>query len=231
MFLRLLLLLFIVNDCVCLSQKCLDSILQGAPYSNSDDIINGRKWVYEKKYSGSPLLTGDYWPKAEIAYDGNLYTGQFMNYDLYKNELIIYIAEKLHEKFILINTDKLSGFSFTDTVTGRKHNYELTAIPGVPGRAIYEHISSPGAVFYIKAIKKTEISQVGTTQGRWLNYYEYYLGMEGPFTRIRSKHQLFKLLPEHGSELKHYMRKNIIRINDQSPEGIYAAISYLNSLK
>jgi hypothetical protein len=231
MFLRLLFLLFIVNTGICFSQKCLDSVLQGEPYSNSDDIINGRKWVYEKKYSGSPLLTDDYWPEAEIAYDGKLYTGQFMNYDLYNNELIIYISEKLQEKFILINSDKLSGFSFTDTVKGRKYNYEFTAIPGVPGRALYEHITAPEAVFYIKVLKKTEISQVGTGQGRWLSYYEYYLGMEGLFTRIRSNHQLFKLLPEHGSELKHYMRKNMIRINDQNPEAIYAAISYLNSLK
>jgi hypothetical protein len=231
MLTRFIFLLCLITGNFCLAQNCLDNILQNILYSNSGEIINGRKWIYEKKYSGSPLLMGDSWAKADISYNGNLFLGQFMNFDLQKNELIIYYPEKLKEKFILVNTDNLSGFSFTDSVKGIKHNYEFTEIPVIPGKALYEYIPAAPVAFYIRPVKKADISQVGTEQGRWLNYYEYYLAREGIFTRFRSKHQLFELLPENGSELKRYMRKKMIRINDQNPEGLYTAISFLNSLR
>jgi hypothetical protein len=214
-----------------MAQNCLEEILSNDLYSNTGEIINGRKWTYEKKYAGSPLLMNDYWPKADISYKGTVYYGQFMNFDLFKNEFIIYNSEKLKEKFILINSKDLSGFSFTDTVTGIRHSFEYTELQGIPGRAIYEYISAGLAVFYIKPLKKAEIRSAGTGEGKWLTYYEYYLGREGQCTRFRSNHQLIKLLPEHGSELKRYMRKNMIRINDQNPDGMFAAIRYLKSLK
>jgi hypothetical protein len=228
---RLLLLLCLLNVNSGMAQNCLDDILSSDLYSNSGEIINGRKWIYEKKYSGSPLLMIDYWPKADISYNGKLYTGQFMNYDLFKNELIIYQSEKLKEKFVLINTDKLSGFSFKDTVTGKSHSFEYKELPGIQGRSLYEHIPAGRIVFYIKPVKKAEIRSVGAGEGKWLNYYEYYVGSGNLFTRFRSRHQLIDLLPEHGSELKRYMRKNMIRLSDQHPEGMFAAISYLKSLE
>jgi hypothetical protein len=231
MLTRFIFLLCFLTGNFCLAQNCLDDILHSDLYSNSGDIINGRKWIYEKKYSGSPLLISDYWPKADISYNGFMYTGQFINFDLFKNELIIYHSEKLKEKFIFINTDKFSGFSFTDTITGIRHSFEYTEVPGIPGRTLYEQLSAGVITFFIKPLKKADTKSVGTGGGRWLNYYEYYLSREGIVTRFRSNHQLIGLVPEHGSELKRYLRKNAIRITDQNQEGMYDAISYLNSLK
>lgn len=228
---RLILLLSVVNVNLCLAQNCLDDILRNDLYSNSWNIVNGRKWVYEKKYPGSPLLSTDYWPKADISYNGTQFFGQFMNYDLYKNEIIIYHPEKQKEKFVSINIEYLSGFTFTDTITGKRRIFEYTELPGIDGRSLYEYISDGANTFYIKPTRKIEIRSADKSRGQWINYYEYYLNKDSLFVRVRSKHQIIALFPEHSSDLNRFFRKNRLRINDQNPEGIISAIAYLNSLK
>ena len=74
------------------AQNCLDSIRHNPLYSNSNNIFNGIKWIYEKKYLGSPLLVENYWPKGSIFYKGVQYSDVFMNYDLYKNQAIVFLS-------------------------------------------------------------------------------------------------------------------------------------------
>jgi len=71
-FLRLFILVCIVYSEKGYAQNCLDKINQNNLYSGSNDIINGRKWIYEKKFLGSPLLMENYWPKADISYKGSI---------------------------------------------------------------------------------------------------------------------------------------------------------------
>ena len=228
MFARLLLLLCFVNVNFCLAQSCLDNILHNELYSSSEEIINGKKWINEKRYSGSPLLMEKYWPEADIDYKGSHYSGQLMNYDVYKGEIIIYHAEKGREKYVVLSNDNLSGFSFTDTITARKHFYVYTELPGTKDRALYENASYG---LFIKPVKKVEVRSAGKSNGQFTDYYEYYLKTGDGFARFSSESQLIRLLPDHSAGLKRYIRGNRIKINNQHPEGVIDVIRYYNGIK
>ena len=220
--------LFILCSIVCsensYAQNCLDKITYNSLYSGSNNIINGRKWIYEKKYLGSPLLLADYWPKADISYNGTHYTGVVMNYDVLKNEIIVYHPEKDKDKYVLLSIDSLSGFSYIDTVSSRKHIYENTELSGIKGKALYENASAGKISFYIKPIKTVQTKAEG--QGAYSDSFEYYINVGNVYRRFRSKSQFVKLLPNHSSDLKRYLRKNKLKISDRYPGNIVTALKY-----
>jgi hypothetical protein len=228
-FLRLFILFCIVYSEKGYSQNCLDKINQNNLYSGSNDIINGRKWIYEKKFLGSPLLMENYWPKADISYKGSRYTGIVLNYDVLKNEIIVFHSQKGKDKYVVLGIDDLSGFSFTDTVWNRKHLYEYTELSGIKGKALYENASTGKISFYIKPVKTVEIKAEG--QGTYSDSYEYYIDVGNGYNSFRSKSQFIKLLANHSSELNRFIRKNKLKINNRQPDNIISVLRYYDGLK
>jgi hypothetical protein len=228
-FLRLFILVCIVYSEKGYAQNCLDKINQNNLYSGSNDIINGRKWIYEKKFLGSPLLMENYWPKADISYKGSRYTGIVLNYDILKNEIIVFHSQKGKDKYVVLGIDDLSGFSFTDTVWNRKHLYEYTELSGIKGKALYENASTGKISFYIKPVKTVEIKAEG--QGTYSDSYEYYIDVGNGYNSFRSKSQFIKLLANHSSELNRFIRKNKLKINNRQPDNIISVLRYYDGLK
>jgi hypothetical protein len=212
------------------TQSCLDGILHNRIYTKSEDIINGRQWINDKHYSGSPLLMPNYWPRGDVYYNGRNYYGKFLNYDVYKDEMIIYLREHGQVKFVVISNERLSGFTFTDTVLNRKHVYEFRELPGTSGKELYENASAGKILFYIKPLKKIELRSAGTGSGEYTDYFEYYLSSGKEFARITSKRQLVKLLSGYGPRLKRYMREHGFKMSDRNPEKVIDLVRYCNSL-
>jgi hypothetical protein len=230
MFTRFLIIILFASANSCYSQNCLDIILSKRIFTKQGDIINGRQWINEKHYSGSPLLIQKYWPDGEVFYNGLHYSGQTINYDLSREEMIIYCQDRGMAKFVVISNEKLEGFNFTDTVSNRRHSYEYRELDGIKGTALYENASQGKIRFYIKPIKKIELRSVRDGSGEYYDRYEYYLkGSEG-FVRVTSKGQLIKLLQTHEDLLKRYIRDHNFKLSDRNPENIIDLISYCNSL-
>jgi hypothetical protein len=231
MFIRLLFFLFFINAGICLSQNCLDSILIREPYATSNDIINGRKWKYEKKYMGSPLLTDDYWPEADILYNGVHFTSRLMNYDLQKDELIIYYPQKGKEKYVVLSNDKLSGFTFKDSLLNRTRTFEYIELPEIKGKSIYENASVGKVLVYIRPLKNITIKSSAKSQGEFTATYEYFLNNGKGYSGFHSKSQLIRLLEKHSMEMKRYIREKRLKINAQQPENVITVLHYFSELK
>jgi hypothetical protein len=231
MFARLFLfMLFITSIDLCLAQNCLDEVLSNKIYSTDDNIINGRKWIYKKIFLGTPLLMSEYWPSADIIYNGSHVKGQKMNYDLYKDEMIISQSENGRIIYVVINKDNLTGFSYTDTTDMRFHLFEYTELPGSRGKSLYENLSAGRIRFYLKPVKKVETKSIGGTRGLFTDYYEYYMTNGDQFTRISTKNQILELMPGHRPEIKRYMRDNRFKINSKHPENMIDIIHFLSTL-
>jgi hypothetical protein len=230
MILRLFIIIGFLYCNNAIAQNCLDEIKRSA-FLNSEDIINGRKWIYEKRYLGSPMIMEKYWPKANILYNGVYFEGVLMNYNVYGNEIIIYHPEKGKEKYVVISKDKLSGFSFTDTVSNRKHNYEYFELPGTRGKALYENARVGKTLLYIKPMKKINVRSSEKLQGEFSDFFEYYIKTAEGFTEVKSKSQLIKLLSNHSIELKRFIRKNKLKINSQHPENMITVLNFFDGFK
>lgn len=212
------------------SQNCLDDIHKNALFSNSNNIINGTKWVNEKKYLGSPMLIENYWPKANILYKELQYSGQFMNYDVYNNQAIIFHPENGNEKYVNLEMEHFSGFTFIDTLTGRTHQYKYLELPGIKGKALYEIASTEKIPLYIRPVKTIETMSSGKFTSQYVSRYDIYIGNGNENLIIRSKIQLIKFMGDHVAEIKRYIRKNNLKINNRHPEDIVAVLKYFDTL-
>jgi hypothetical protein len=212
------------------AQSCLDVIKSNTLYSTSYDIINGRKWDNETRYNGSPLLESYEWPKADILYNGVHYRDVNMNYDVFKEELIVYSPEKGQEKYVLINKAHLSGFSFTDILLQRDRLFEYTELAGISGKALYEKIPVHKVSFFVRPMIKFDATPSESTLGKYTSYSLYYIDSGKGFTDFRSKSQLTKLLVNHRTEVNRFIRKQKLKINNKHPEDVVTAIRYFDGL-
>lgn len=229
-FVCILIFFSFVNGHTAYSQNCLADVLDNSLYSNSNDIINGTKWIYEKKYLGSPMLVENYWPKVNILYKEVQYSGLFMNYDLYNNQAIVFHPEKGNEKYVNLAMDYFSEFTFIDSLTGRTHTYEYLELPEIKGKALYENASTVKISLYIRPVKMVENRSSEKSIGRYTSHFDSYLGIGNGYVIIRNKRQMIKLLENHVVEIKRYIRKNHLKINNQRPEDIVGVIKFFDTL-
>ncbi len=212
------------------AQNCLDSIRHNPLYSNSNNIFNGIKWIYEKKYLGSPLLVENYWPKGSIFYKGVQYSDVFMNYDLYKNQAIVFDPKNGKQRYVQISMEFFSGFTFKDSLTGEVHTYEYRELPGTKGKALYEKGPSSKISLYIKPVKAVEAISSGKNMGKFTSHFDNYIGIGNEYVAVHSKRQLITLLDKNVPDIKRYIRKNKLKINNQHPENIVAVLNYFDTI-
>jgi len=210
---------------------CLDILRSNPLYSNSNEIVNGRKWVNESGYIGSPMLVENYWPKADILYNGLRFSGIQVNYDVFKDELIIYYPEKNQERYVVINKDHLEEFSFSDSLIHRNRLFKYIELPGTGEKLLCEKIPAGKASLFIKQIKTVQATPSENTKGKYITIYKYYFDAGNGFYTFRSKSQMIRLLADHKAEMNKFIRKQKLKINQKHPEDIVAAIRYYDGLK
>jgi hypothetical protein len=226
---EVIIILFIFRSENIHAQNCFDEIVKNDLYSNSSSIINGTKWIYVKKYMGNPLLVGDYWPEAEILYKGVQYHGISLNYDLIKNEIIVFHPEKGKEKFVVLNNDYLSGFSYTDSVSRKTFFYDFVELPGITGKTLYEKVSSGNIKLLIKHVKTIDEKIPG--KGMYKLSYEYFIDTGSGFKGFRTKKQLLLLMQDNNKELGRFIRSNNLKINNVNRDHVIAIVNYAAKLK
>jgi hypothetical protein len=230
MHLRLFIFCCLIYSQSVFAQNCLDILKSNPLYSNSNDIVNGRKWVKESGYNGSPLLKETYWPKADILYNGVHFRDIHMNYDIFKEEIIVYYPERGQEKYVVINKDHLSGFSFNDSTLQRNRLFEYTELKGIGGKVIYEKIPTEKVSFFIRPMIEFDATPSQTILGKYTGHSLYYLNAGSGFSSFSSRSQMINLLANHKKEMNKYIRKQKLKINKKHPEDVVAAIKYFDGL-
>ena len=195
-------------------------------YSFSKDIINGTKWTYQKMYRGNPFLSEAYWPEADLVYRGIQYSGFYMNYDLYKNHLILLYNDNGNRKYVVLSNKYLESFSYTDTISHQEHHYEYIKIPGTDGKKLCEKVYGGKTSFVIRPGCEIKYGASGGWPGEYLRGYEYYIEVEGNYERIHSKKTLLNALQRNIPEIKKFIRRNRLKINRKHPENIVPVLKY-----
>ena len=199
-------------------------------YSFSKDIINGPKWIFQKIYKGNPYLSEGYWPRAELVYRGTRYTGFYMNYDLYNDNLILLYADNGIKKYVVLSDKYLESFSYADTVSRQEHHYVYFKIPGTDSKALYEKVYQGRTSFIIQPRCEIKHQASGSYPGEYLRSYEYYIEVEGEYERIHSKKTLLNALKRDIPEVKKFIRKNRLKINKKHPENLVPVLKFYDEL-
>jgi hypothetical protein len=211
--------------------RTLEDHLQSmALYSFSKDLINGTKWTYQKIYRGNPFLAEDYWPKADLEYNGTLYSGFYVNFDLYKNDLIVLYDNHDTKKYIVLSNQYLESFSYEDTLSKRDRRYEYSRIPGTNSKALYEYVYEGETTFIVHPKCDIKNGASGSFSGEYLRSYEYYIQVEGEFERVHSKKTFLRALKRNVPEIKKFIRQNRLKINKKHPENFVPVLRYYDEL-
>jgi len=213
------------------AQEIPGDIKSNPLYSNIKEIINGPKWTYDKKYSGTSLLTGISWATGDVLYNGTRFEGIKMNYDLYTNEFIIFIPDEDEKKYVALSKESLEGFSFQDTVTGRKRYFEYSRFPGTSEKRLYEIAYDGESRFLICRNVLVSGRIANGFLGEYTHSMTFYLKSDGQFRTFSTQKELLKLLGDHTSELKRYIHSANLKINKKNYADIARLIGYSDKQK
>lgn len=213
-----------------LARNIANKLRQEELYSFHKDIINGTRWTYQKRYLGNPFLSEAYWPRARLVYREREYTGFHLNYDLYKDDLILLYDRDGIKKYILLSNVYLESFAYTDSTSHQERRFAYFKLPGTDQKALYEKIYDGPTLLYVRPRCEIKLEKSGIYAGEYLRSYEFYIGIEGTYQRIHSKKTLLNALKRNVPEVKKFIRRNRFKINKSHPENIVPVLRFYDSM-
>ena len=184
-------------------------------------LHNGRIW--EKKYdqvSGHEFFLTEALSEASVTIDERTFTNQLIWYDIFNDRIVLMVRPGL---FVEVNGENASQF----TIRYLNNNYIFRYF----GEKGYCHLLHNGRVLlvrkYAKVIKKNAIN------GSFDAFEEEisdYLVKEGRFTRLRTRKDLFSVMADRETEVRHFIREKKIWLNPKSPESLIPVLEFYDSL-
>ena len=211
------------------AQEIPEEIRSNPLYSNADEIINGTKWIFEKKYRGNPFLS-DSWVKCDIKYNNTIYTDVELNYDLYKDELIVFNRDEGNKKYVVLPNEYFNSFSFNDPVTNEQREFKYFQLPGTRQKYLYEVAYQGKTTLLIKHIKAVRSRVADGFLGDYISTVELYLKTGEKYESFSKKNPLLLLLGKHSQELKRFMRRNRLKINKKHYKDVAPLLEYFDTL-
>jgi hypothetical protein len=227
----LLLVLLLIPGPATFAQEIPDEISSNSLYSQSKDIINGTKWVYEKKNRGIPYLVGNNWATGNVKYDSKLFPGVRFNYNLFTDEFIIFSSDEGNKKYVAVQKDFLESFSYRDTLTNKERFFEYVQLPGTNQKRLYEIIYQGKSLFMVRHIKAVRSKVADGFFGDYIDAADMYIKVDNTFETFSNKKDLLNILAKHTQELNKFIHKNKIKIKKLNYENIASVINYFDELE
>lgn len=193
--------------------------------SDSKLIINGIHWVNSTKYKNHRFCHNVNWKKGNIIFQNKLYTDLIFNYDIFKDELILFNRDGKSAQYIQLNKNFIKKFNYTED--GVEHNFKKINI--VNKTCFVEELYLGKTSFYIVHKKKLSDKNEGKYLGAYLYKPKYYFKNKDIFFKISNKKSILNFLG-HQTELKKYIRDNSLKIKTKYPDHIVKLLAYYEKL-
>src|SRR5210317_2047575 len=96
------------------AQDSFNKLVTSELYTSRRSVVNGISWTNSVAYQGNRFCGGSNWKEGSILFNGRLYSGLKINYDVLEDELILYDETPGAEKYIQLNKKLIEQFSYTD---------------------------------------------------------------------------------------------------------------------
>ena len=202
----------------------------GEAVDESTALYNGVEYSYRNPdIKGTPFFNDDKLYNGSIVYDGQLYTGINLKYNIYKDILITdyYDAQNFFHQLQLIK-EKIESFSWE----GHEfiHIKQDVVNSGMPS-GFYELLHA-GQVRvlgrYTKSVKKN--SDGGSQLFVFARKDNYYLQKDGAMIKVKKKRSVLEMMGDKEREIKAFMKKNKFRLKANPGRELSAIAAYYDEL-
>jgi hypothetical protein len=197
-------------------------------YEFDQVLVNGI--CYEDEYLGTvghPFLFEDQFYKGTLIYRGGEYKGLDIKYDIYKQQVILYIRQNNSIAWIIPPNDFISAFSLGDKLFV-KHTFE-----GVP--RFYQMIFDTEE---LKCLYYWSKLRYNSDHKRY--YYSYrftdserktYLIVDDVLKKYGDNRSFVRLFPQESQmRIKQYIKNNKIKVAKSSDVEIEKLVTYCKTL-
>ncbi len=209
--------------------ECTGQLLQNKDnIENDNPTLNG---LHGKKYNyvyntgeGTPFMEPNTWCNGSLSFGKRHYNDLMLKYDLVNDQLVYYYAN--HEKPVMIALNKsfISDFEM--------HGSTFKYIRGFKNikNGFYEEIVTGPASFFIRWEKYEQPASVNP-QDNFELQKKWYIKKDNKFYLVKNRWNVYEALNDQKTEIKEYIRKNIILVAFADERELLGIINHYNKLK
>lgn len=214
---------FALNNAITLFHASLGDgspLYNGPEYYFYDPLIKGNAY-----FSDLNAFT-----PGSVFYDGALYTGVPMLYDLYSDNVAVLLYNHF-SKYTLI-TEKVKSFDFLDhhfvNINADTINTNTSGIKS----GFYDQVYNEKSVILVRRSKsiQTSAGSLSGVEKYFSPATDYYLKKNNTFYSVNSQGALLNALKDRKKELEQYIKKGQIKFRKDPEEAMVKIISYYDHL-
>ena len=192
-----------------------------APIYNGNEYLEYALILQE----GHPFFKSSLFTNGDIYFDGMLFLGVPMVYDLIKDQVVIRDFHNIYK--INLPASKIQQFILSDHVFVRIVHNNFNEI----NTGFYEQLFK-GKVGLFAKREKAIIEKHGSQEidNVVVSTNYYYVMKKDIYYKFKNEHSLLKILNDKKKEIQQYLKKNRIRYKDDPERSMVMAIEYYNRL-
>ncbi|MBS1915065.1 MAG: hypothetical protein JST87_02245 [Bacteroidetes bacterium] len=184
-------------------------------YTGEEYIRNGQK------LKGSPFFGSGGVSTGSVFYDGNLYEGVQIYYDLTHNEIII--DNYANNGNIKLVPEKINSFSIFN-------HYFVHIIPNLQNADVlhegfYDRLVNGKVSVYARREKQLRIAATDE-ESKYVEYNYYFIQKNNKFYKIEDKSSLLSVLNDKKDQLKKFIKANKLNFRKRLEEAIVKTTDY-----
>jgi hypothetical protein len=191
-------------------------------------LYSGKEYLpYEFPTEGHAYLDADQMQAGSVAYEGILYSGIPVQYDLQRDLLIIKYYNPVFR--ISLFTDRVDSFSVANHHFIRLAPDTLTSRQITPG--FYEVLYNRKTIILAKRKKVIEETvTVDKIRRRFLQKDIYYINLNGNYILVKNKANMLDAFSTKKKEISRYLKRNKLRFRIDRDASLIAAAKHYDEL-
>jgi hypothetical protein len=190
-------------------------------------IYNGTEYI-EYAFTleeGHPFFKSSAFTNGDIYFDGMLFLGVPMLYDLIKDQVVIRNFHNLYK--INLPADKIQQFILSEHVFVRIVRNNFNGM----NTGFYEQLYK-GKIGLFAKREKEIVEKRGTQQidNVVISTNAYYVMKKDIYYKFKNERSLLKILNDKKKEIQQYLKKNRVRYKDDPERSMIMVIEYYNRL-
>ncbi len=190
-------------------------------------LYNGHEYLpYDRTIKGNALfpLDAETWVPGEVNYDGFVYKGVPMMYDIYKDVVVVLLYN--HFSMYTLLNERVHDFTFSGHHFVRVNADSLIKDNSGISTGFYDQLYGGKTEVLAKRIKTIQNSTNLTIslETYFISKSEYYLRKGNTYYKVGSQGSFLNALKDKKPQLQKYLRDNNIKFR-QNPEGAMASLA------